>query len=567
MNKRIILIDDDESILEDYQMILSPAEKDISDLERRAMELEAELFGEAENAPSAGNEYYELTTALQGEEGYLKVKRAKESGKPFALAFIDIRMPPGWDGVETAGKIRQIDPDIEIVIVTAYSDKNRGEIVNQVGVPERLLYLKKPFDPDEIKQFALSLTRKWELERKSEKHRQYLEQLLKSLRRLKTLNISSVRDVLTAVLNEVLHFINANNGFIARLDPNGLTLEISSDSLSPEEIRRIIDSVQETIENVKSIQWLGNLVIFPLNKGAGKYYILVSDCDGLIDEEKTKLLRLLLETSSEVIENVGKQERFLRNERIATIGQIAAGIIHEVNNPLTAIMTAADLFSLDGEKLWVIFDKYSDILEEYDIPVDLKNNIGSLNKTFEPEKTRKKMSDHHMIIRSGAEQIRGLMANIRSFSKVTDCLTFEKRDVCEALEDTLVLAQNALKYGIEVHRNWTPPLLIRCDFNALKQVFLNLILNAVQAMEGVGEIWIEAQKNDDHIDVVISDSGPGIPEDRISRIFEAFYTTKEDGTGLGLSIVKGIIEKHGGTIRVETTPGRGATFMITLPVY
>ncbi|HHC25720.1 MAG TPA: HAMP domain-containing histidine kinase, partial [Desulfobacterales bacterium] len=157
------------------------------------------------------------------------------------------------------------------------------------------------------------------------------------------------------------------------------------------------------------------------------------------------------------------------------------------------------------------------------------------------------------------------MGNIRSFSKSDDRFELEPHDLSESLEKALMLAHNALKYRITVHKEWDNCLPLRCDINSLRQMFLNLILNAVQAMDGVGELWITGRKKDGNIVVSIKDSGPGIPEAAKERIFEAFYSTKPDGTGLGLAIVKRIVNKHNGTNRVESECGKGATFYICLP--
>lgn len=559
MNKRIIVIDDDESILKDYQMILAP-EKGISELEEKAAALESELFGETPEKEGVGKEYYELATALQGEEGFVRVRDARAGDRPFSLAFVDIRMPPGWDGVRTARAIREIDPDIEIVIVTAYSDRDRSEIVDKVGAPERLLYLKKPFDPEEIRQIALCLTRKWNLERSAEKHRDYLERLLSSVGRLKTLSISSIREVLSAVLSEVLNFVNARKGFIARLDKDEISVEINSENLLPREIDILMEKVSEQLPDIEDISWIGNIMVFPLRDGFGNFFVLVSDFHSPIHDERFDLLKLLLETSSEVLESVKKQERFLKNEKIAIIGQIAAGIVHEINNPLMAVMGAADLSVFDGQKMWRFFDACQDILKSPEIPPGFRKEIGMLIEQTDPENIRRKMAEHHSIIQNGAERISGLMENIRSLSKSGEHPEMKPGNLSEILENTLMLAHNALKYGITVHKEWEPLLPLLCDVSSLKQVFLNLILNAVQAMEGVGELWITGQEKNGKIFISVKDSGPGISPTKKDRIFEAFYTTKSDGTGLGLSIVKRIIDSHNGVIRVESELGQGAAF-------
>jgi len=567
MNSRIIVIDDEPSILNDYCMILSPPRE--GEAKRREVAaLEAELFGTAPPREiSSPAESYEVHTALQGKQGFETVSAFRNSGNPFALAFIDIRMPPGWDGIQTAKKIRDIDPDIEIVIVTAYSDRNRQEIVKEIGTPEKLLYVKKPFDPDEIRQLALCLTRKWDLERKAEQHRQYLEHLLNSVRRLKTLSISSVREVLSAILNEVLYFVNARKGFIARLEQdNKILIEIKSGELSPKESDMMIKHISGHLPEVNSISQIEGVTVFPLRNGFGNFFVLVSDIQPPIPEEKFELLRLLLEASSEVLDSVSRQERFLRNEKIAAIGRIAAGIVHEINNPLTAILGAAELYNLESEKLRRLSESCMEMLKDCLSLTESEYPAVSLIPQADSERIRKKMMQYYSVICDGAERIRVLMGNIRSFSKDSEHFEPGLYDVGEALEDTLMLASNALKYNIIVHKDWKSPLLARCDINGLKQVFLNLILNAGQAMSAEGgELWISGKKAEGKVIVSVRDSGPGIPEKIKERIFEPFYTTKSEGTGLGLSIVKGIIDRHKGVIRVESEPGKGSVFYMEIP--
>ena len=150
-NNRILIIDDNHAIHDDFHKILvvgtQTAELDAS---------EAELFGAP--ARSAG---YAVDSAYQGEEGYSKVLAAVEAGKPYAMAFVDMRMPPGWDGLQTIDQIWTADPDIQIVICTAYSDHAWEDILGHFGASDRLLILKKPFDPAEVGQFASTLTEKW----------------------------------------------------------------------------------------------------------------------------------------------------------------------------------------------------------------------------------------------------------------------------------------------------------------------------------------------------------------------------------------------------------------------
>ncbi|MGE0085382.1 MAG: ATP-binding protein [Desulfococcaceae bacterium] len=566
MNRKIIVIDDEESILKDYRLILTSSAAGLSSLEKEAAALEAELFGESGEQEKTAEEGYNLSTALQGAEGYNLIKAAKSAGQPFSLAFVDIRMPPGWDGVETARRIREIDQHIEIVIVTAYSDRDRREIVEKVGSPEKLLYLKKPFDPEEIRQLALSLTRKWNLEQRAIRHREYLERLLVAVRRLKTLSISSVRGVLTAILNEVLHLIDARKGFIAKMECGKADVEITSENIEFSDTEELIRKIASYLPNISDISQIEDIMVMPLKDIVGNYFILVWDSDPPMSDDKLSLLRLLLETSSEVLENVRKQEQYLRNERIATIGQIAAGIIHEVNNPLTAIIGTTQMNSLYSENIWDMLDACEKIMQDQDVPPHLIRQIQEARHRNKLDKIRKDMRRNYEIIETGVERIRALMENIRNFSKVSDDFEPMCRDVADALESTIVLAYNALKRGVKVHKNWEVPLLACCDINGLRQVFLNLVLNAVQAMDGKGDLWISGKEKEGHIIVSIRDSGPGIPVLERENIFKAFYTTKESGTGLGLSIVRGIVNKHNGSVRVESEPGQGTVFHVEIPV-
>lgn len=176
-NRNIIVIDDDQDIWAAYQEVLAPVRPSADSAAGRMARL---LEGDEKGAPEVQT-VFTLSFAAQGQEGYEIVARALNGEHPYAVAFIDIRMPPGWDGMETAARIRQLDPNIEIVIVTAYGDRSPGEIVRAVGSPEKLLYLRKPFDHDELTQIAWSLTEKWELARKEELQRWELQTVLTTM--------------------------------------------------------------------------------------------------------------------------------------------------------------------------------------------------------------------------------------------------------------------------------------------------------------------------------------------------------------------------------------------------
>jgi CheY-like chemotaxis protein len=156
-NRRILLVDDNPAIHEDFRRILLPAGS-AAELDEAA----AQLFGLAP-VPAQTRSAFEVHSAMQGQEGLALATAARAAGRPFAMAFVDMRMPPGWDGLTTIRQLWEVDPDLQVVICTAYSDKSWDEIQSALPERERWLVLKKPFDKIEALQLANALTEKWNL--------------------------------------------------------------------------------------------------------------------------------------------------------------------------------------------------------------------------------------------------------------------------------------------------------------------------------------------------------------------------------------------------------------------
>ncbi len=175
-NRRILVIDDDPDIRRTYKNILENAPDQLGIYTSRI----DRLLSADKSHKNHEDVRFDLQFAAQGQEGFDLVKQALAKDKPFAVVFVDIRMPPGWDGIETGAYIRRIDPKVEIVMVTAYSDRTLDEIIQSVGAPDKLFLLRKPFDPEEITQLALSLTEKWNLVQQEEMHWKELETILMS---------------------------------------------------------------------------------------------------------------------------------------------------------------------------------------------------------------------------------------------------------------------------------------------------------------------------------------------------------------------------------------------------
>lgn len=175
--QRILIIDDNKAIHKDFRMILGCSETDTEVLDKTKVA----IFG---NAPKPSEEYFDIDSAYQGQEGLEMVIQAEREGRPYIMAFVDVRMPPGWDGVETIQQIWGIQPELQMVICTAYSDYSWNDMIERLDKTDRLLILKKPFDNIEVHQIACSLTEKWHLLNN-------LDQIVKQ----RTKEIAETRDV------------------------------------------------------------------------------------------------------------------------------------------------------------------------------------------------------------------------------------------------------------------------------------------------------------------------------------------------------------------------------------
>lgn len=261
------------------------------------------------------------------------------------------------------------------------------------------------------------------------------------------------------------------------------------------------------------------------------------------------------------------QSQIMQQEKMASIGQLAAGVAHEINNPMGFI--SSNLSSL-GKYMEKISAFNAALLET----VEAKGDLDTLNKLND---LRKKMKIDYILgdiggllaeSHDGAERVRRIVQDLKSFSHVDDvqCKPFS---INECLASTLNMARNEIKYIADVEQKYDPDLpLLNCYPQQLNQVFMNILVNAAHAMEGHGVISIKTMREADDVVVRISDTGKGIAPENLSRIFEPFFTTKEvgKGTGLGLSISYDIVKKHGGVMTVESEVGAGTTFIIRLPL-
>ena len=261
------------------------------------------------------------------------------------------------------------------------------------------------------------------------------------------------------------------------------------------------------------------------------------------------------------------QLQIFQQEKMASIGQLAAGVAHEINNPMGFI--SSNLSTLN---------KYIDRLTEFIAAADqalieCAGNRASdrLNDVRKRLKIDYVLDDARLLIaesQDGASRVRRIVQDLKSFSRV-DHVEQAMINLNEALETTINIAWNEIKYVAEINREFGDIPDILCFPQQLNQVFLNLLINAAHAMEGrQGSITVHTWSQAGSVFVSVTDTGCGIPDEIRQRIFEPFFTTKEvgKGTGLGLSISYDIIRKHGGEITVASEVGQGTRFIVKLPI-
>ncbi len=282
--------------------------------------------------------------------------------------------------------------------------------------------------------------------------------------------------------------------------------------------------------------------------------------------------RIQMETTNRQLRET--QTALVQGEKMASLGQMVAGLAHEINTPLGYVKNNIEMMISNQQTINEFVEKYRKLLDILvngvedgleETVTDLANVSTELEKNTVLEDSKTMLSQALV----GTDRIQELIRNLREFSRLDEA-DLAKVDLNNALDATLVIANNVIKNKAVVKKDFQPNLTAECYPAQYNQVILNLLTNAAQAIEGQGTITIRTYKepgNPDMAVVKISDTGKGIPKENLGKIFEPFFTTKKigEGTGLGLSISYKIIEKHGGSIKVESEVGRGTDFYVRIP--
>jgi signal transduction histidine kinase len=257
--------------------------------------------------------------------------------------------------------------------------------------------------------------------------------------------------------------------------------------------------------------------------------------------------------------------RMIKQEKLAGLGQLAAGVAHEINNPLGFVQANSEMIQGYVDSFKCILQMYQDNLDTEQI----NHKRQELDLDYLLQDIDSLLADNI----EGISRVAEIVANLKAFSRIDKPSTDQIVDVEQCIKSTLTVARNEIKYDAQVHTDFANIPNIQGNGGELNQVFLNIIVNAAQAIRSMkkttpGNIWIQTKSNPHSIQCIIQDDGPGIPATDLDKIFDPFFTTKPvgEGTGLGLNICYDIIvNNHKGHLDVQSQEGSGTTFTITLP--
>lgn len=556
-NHRILVIDDNRAIHEDLRKILIGGEDD-TDLSSD----ESLLFDSSPQRIQTTK--FEIESAYQGQEGVALVQAKLAENNPYAMAFVDVRMPPGWDGVETITRLWEVDPNLQVVICTAFSDYSWIDIQAKLGESDNLLILKKPFDSIEVIQLAHTLTRKWITTHQARAKVADLDLMV-------NLRTSELQAAIDSLKNEVAERTKAEEAFriVFEASPIGIallneTLQFVSVNHALEHIHglsreAIIDSDPVDLEWFGSRRELRAIIRAGLNDGGlDEYEIsfkspMPGSRTGLlwarrvcIGAEDHILCFMLDITERKQMEENLRRARGDAEAAARVKSEFLANMSHEIRTPLNGILGI------------------SSFLEEQSSPESVRE-MGSL-------------------IRTSGEMLKRVLDDVLDFSKIeSGKLEFEAQpfSISECVEWSIAMyRKGALDKGINLKLTVAEnvPSRLCGDSMRIRQVLGNLINNAVKFTEGGSievTVSVDAARSNPmlcRLLIEVSDTGIGIPVDRLDRLFQPFtqvdasINRRFGGTGLGLSICKRLVEMMGGEISAQSHFGKGTQFRFSIPL-
>jgi two-component system, NtrC family, sensor kinase len=292
------------------------------------------------------------------------------------------------------------------------------------------------------------------------------------------------------------------------------------------------------------------------------------------DERRRELEQEISERNAVLEKTIAEvrdmQQGLIQSEKMASIGQLTAGIAHEINNPLAFVSSNLNRFKEYFESLLGIVRSWDAMKGELHTEPRFQQLLHTMEQKEQAADLEFVVEDFDTLMKhtaDGTERIRSIVDRLRGFSHMATS-NFEKADLNAALDDTINLTWNELKYKATIQKEYGQIPSVTCNLGEIKQVLVNLLVNAAHALKDKGTITLKTFSSQDHVVIQVMDSGVGIPDSIKQRIFDPFFTTKQvgKGTGLGLWISATIIQKHSGTLTVDSEEGKGTTMSIRLPV-
>ena len=540
-NRRILIVDDNEAIHLDLRKVLVGA--GVSD--ETLQEDEAVLFGDIATAGTV----FEVDSAFQGQEALVRVETSVAAGKPYALAFVDIRMPPGWDGIETISRLWKADPDLQIVICTAYSDYSWDKMVRRLGYSENLIILKKPFDNIEVLQLAHALTRKWLVTHQARIRMEDLDRLVA----LRTTELQAANQQLQLSEERFAKAFSASPIPLALLDgASGCFVDVNDRFLE------ITGHPREAILGRTCVElslWPEGTTTLAAT-APGDLPRLIREQPGVFRTQAGEVREALISTEplrlaqgthlllilQDIADRVRMEQRLRQAQKMEAVGQLAAGIAHHFNNLHTVILGNIALCEEIVAEPQVV-SLIQDITTASHRAVSLTRGLLAFSR--------------HQTLQPQPVDLNALLARLRS--RLSRALG---RDNELVLESAPGLPE------------------IVADAPSLEWILTQLGSNARDAMPQGGRWTLRTEflpgKDVESPDLAqpgplvclsAADTGLGIEPAVQERLFEPFFTTKEigQGNGLGLASVYGIVQQLQGRIEVASRPGQGTVFRIFLP--
>ena len=427
----ILVIDDNEDIHRDFRKIFAKSTTS-SDLD----DLVADIFGEEKT--EAEKIEFELQFASQGKQGLEVLKKAQAEGIEFGLAFVDMRMPPGWDGVETIEQLWKVDPNLQVVICTAYSDRSWEEIFEKLGCTDKLLILKKPFDSIEVVQIATSLSEKRRLLQKSKAREASLRTV-----------VQTQEDKLTEAHNDAEILIESMSNVLVSLDEDRVVSKWNPVAAEVFEIetRQAIGQAFESLP----IKWINREELISAfeksidqkevrfetqfaDSGNQTRTLEITICPIVSDNSNARLL-----LANDITTQRALQVQLDQALRMESVGQLAAGVAHEINTPMQYIGDNVRFVSKSFKKLDAILDVIP-LLVDSDVPdTQIAELRSELIESFKPRKVKNSLSQIPEALQDSIDGVKSVAKIVAAMKEFSHPGADEKSNVClnHILDSTL----------------------------------------------------------------------------------------------------------------------------------